>query len=101
MNSLAARKKALVAESEVYRQALRIEVQNVRLYAAQMKKRFNLLHSAKPLLTLLPLLAPFLGRRAAVRTETKPKGWRRWLNTGLLGWRMYRSMAPFLRTLNS
>jgi len=101
VNSLAARKKALVAESEVYRQALRIELQNVRLYAVRMRRKVEFFNSAKPLLLLLPLVGSLLAPRFKERPKKKARGWRRWLGTGLLGWKMYRSVAPILQTIGS
>src|SRR5215831_12207247 len=39
MNELEARKRALVAESELYRQILRLEMQNLRLYGLHFRHR--------------------------------------------------------------
>ena len=62
------RKKALVAESEVYRQILRLEVQNARLYGIGMRRRCSSFGTSNPLLLFgIPLLNQFLKRRLTKR----------------------------------
>lgn len=101
MNSLAAKKQALVAESEVYRHALGMEIQNLRLYTARMKKRMNLLNAARPLLSWLPLLSLFMGKKTVRAPEPKPSGLARWWSRAVLGWRVYRTLAPVLNRFDS
>ena len=98
VNSLAARRKALVEESEIYRRTLELELQNARLYAARVRQRFQLLRAAKPLLFLLPLVGSWLRPRVKAEPAKPSRGWRRVVSGLLLGWRMYRSAAPFLPT---
>ncbi len=99
LDSLAAKKRALVAESEVYRQTLRLELQNVRLYAARMQRRVDLLRSAKPLLALVPIIGAFAGLRFRAKRAGRPRGLRRWMRAALVGWRVYRNVAPVLKAV--
>lgn len=96
LSALAARKRALAAESELYRQTLRLELQNARLYGARIKSRFQLFKAARPLLLALPVLGAVWrwARRSA--SLHKPRGWRRWFNLGLSGWRAYRRISPVI-----
>ena len=101
LGSLAARRQALVSESEAYRHSLALELQNLRLYTARAKQRFQLLNAAKPLLVVLPFLGGWFAKKPTGKSPKKPHGWRRWLGAALAGWRVYRSASPFLGTLAS
>ena len=80
MSELETKKKLLAAESDVYRELLRHEVNNLRLYSGKAKKRLT---SAGMLSPLLMSLAPWLtGRRGF--------GVRELGTLAFLGWRWYR-----------
>jgi hypothetical protein len=99
LKELEERKKALVAESEVYRQTLTLEIQNLRLYGVRMQRKFTLFRLANPLLLLVGSLlgSRFLGARFARKRRGK---WSRIIGASLLGWRLFRSFGPlFKRTL--
>ena len=88
MNDLAARKRALSAESEIYRQTIRLEVRNVQLYVAYQRSRLRTFKQYAPILSAAALLA-----RAYVAKKNRP---------GLLGralwlWQIYQRAAPALR----
>jgi hypothetical protein len=96
-----ARKRALVAESEAYRQTLQMEVQHLLLAANHSRKRFWRFTSS-PLLMLLPLAAPFLRSFFRQRVATKDKERPAWLRVPmaiLAGWQTYRRIAPALGRL--
>ena len=97
MNSLADRKRALVAESELYRQSLMMEIESLRLAADGVKRKLGLLRFLKPLLLLAPLAVSLRGLGSGSK-EAKPlaRGWRKWWATALAGWRLYRRTAPML-----
>jgi hypothetical protein len=102
MNPLAARKQALLAESEIYRQALTIEIQNLKLSAAFIKRNLNILRLLKPMLLLAPVAASIIGLRSSSKPEGRSSdGWRRWWGAALVGWRLYRQAAPLLGQLLS
>ena len=66
IKDIQARKKALVAESEVYRQIMRLEIQNARLYGIGLKRRCSSFGTSNPLLLFgLPLLNRFIQRRVS------------------------------------
>ncbi|HYG36861.1 MAG TPA: hypothetical protein VEC99_18860 [Clostridia bacterium] len=95
-----ARKQALIAESEVYRQTLLLEVQNIRLYSADLKRKVNRLRIYKPLILAAPVAVSMLGSMFRRRTQAKrPAGWRRVLAAVLMGWRFYRKFGPVLQTM--
>ena len=50
MRDLETRRKALAAEAEVYRQTIKLEIQNVRLYTRQTKRKYTTLRPGNPLL---------------------------------------------------
>ena len=97
MNSLADRKRALVAESELYRQTLMMEIENLSAAGARMKRKLGLLRFLKPLLLLAPLAVSLCGFGSG-SNEVKPRarGRRKWWASALAGWRLYRRTAPMV-----
>ncbi len=97
ISELVGRKRALVAESEVYRQTLTLEIQNLRLYRARAQRKFAFLRLANPiLLVALSLLGSrSLGSRI-VRKKRRGK-WSRLIGASLMGWRMYRQFGPTIQ----
>lgn len=92
-----ARKAALVAESEVYRQTLTLEVQNLRLYALRAQKRATAFSSsASWLLLAAPLFRSVAG---SFFTRRRRFGRTRLITTALLFWQMYRRLAPIWHQL--
>jgi len=66
MNELEAKKRALVAESEVYREMLKLELHNLRLYVSRTKHKLKSFRRPNPLLMLLaPLAGAFFRKRFA------------------------------------
>ncbi len=102
MTQLEARKRALVAESEVYRQTLTLEIQNIRLYSARIQRNFAILRLANPvLLAAGSMLGARLLRRGGgggVRRKRRGK-WSRLFGASLMGWRLYRQFGPTLQGL--
>ena len=98
LKDLEAKKRALVAESEVYRQTLTLEIQNLRLYGARMRRKFILLRFANPLLLTAGTLFGSRLFRSGVKRKRRGK-WSRLFGAGLMGWRLYRQFGPMLRTL--
>ena|SRR2546427_56272 len=95
VKDLEPRRRALASESEVYRQALTLEIQNLRLYAARLRQRFNpIVHSAPTLKLLLPIVAGWLGRRRRGK-------WSRLIGFALVGWQAYKRFGPLVRSLFS
>lgn len=96
-----ARKRALVAESEVYRQTLTLEIQNLRLYGARWHRKLAVVRLANPLLLALGSL---IASRRSTRSTTarKRRGkWSRVFGATLMGWRLYRQFGPILQALVS
>ncbi len=87
---LEARKRALAAESEVYRQTLTLELQNLRVYGLNLKRKFAGFGTLNRLLMLVvPLASPFLHRR-------RPRGFRL-VTTAFFVWRLGRKLVPLLQ----
>jgi hypothetical protein len=87
LKDLAARKRALVAESDAYRQTLRFELRNLRLYGAQVRRKFSILALVNPLLSMgAPLAGSLFGKR-------QPK-WLRMAKAAFAGWHLFRRFAP-------
>lgn len=92
IKDLEERKRALVQESDVYRETLKIEFQNLRLHTLQAQKKFSAFGRLNPLLMLIAPLALKLGGKRAF-----PK--MRFLGTALFAWKMFRrvrSVSSFL-----
>jgi hypothetical protein len=93
VNQFEARKRALVAESEVYRQALKVEVLNLRLYGHRWKRRLGLLSSIGPLLMAgVPLARSVLRRRQRF-------SWPRLAVGLLIKSGLHRQIGPWLNSL--
>ena len=102
IKDLAARKRALVEESEAQRELLVDELYNLRQSAVVLQRRLKMMSTAASVLGLAGPLVGSLWRfrraaepvaRGAVKMATK-KGI---LGTVLMGWRMYRKVAPVLQ----
>ena len=95
MSELRARKRMLVSESDIYRETLRLEVHNLRVYGAGLKRKFSALGALKPLLLVAAgMFGPPLGRSFVRRRR---RNWLRPLLTSLLSWKVYRQVAPLVR----
>lgn len=92
MKDTEARKRALVAENEVYRQTLTLEIQNLRLYSLRIQRKIALLRLANPLLQAAGSL--FGTRFLSPGPRRKRRGkWSRLLGASLMGWRLYRQFG--------
>lgn len=90
MKELEARKRALAAESEIYRQTLKLEVQNLRLYAHAMTQRCSSFGTENPLLLFgAPALGSILNRRRS--------GKLRFLGKILSSWQVLSKVAGLAR----
>jgi hypothetical protein len=95
MSELRARKQMLVAESDIYRETLRLEVHNLRVYGAGLKRKFSVFRAMNPLLLVAAgMMGAPLGRTLVRRRK---RNWLRLTLTSLLSWRVYRQLAPLLR----
>ena len=96
---LEARKQALVAESEIYRQTLSAELRNVQLYVAGTGRKLS---HFKSLFAIVPIGSSLLGLLAAglFRRKKRKGGWPPIVPTALMGWRFYQKygsmVQPFL-----
>jgi hypothetical protein len=92
---LEARKRALVAESEVYRQILQLECYNLRLYSTKVGHQFS---NLKYLLLIgVPLVSALLQFRR-VRAKPRRRGLLGFLGKVLVGWRLYRKYGGLMRS---
>jgi hypothetical protein len=88
MSKFEAKKKLLAAESEVYRQLLKLEFQTFKIYGARTKRKLT---SAKTYLPLLMSGLPFLGGFSGRKRGLSLKGIG---SLVLLGWKTYQRFAP-------
>lgn len=96
---LEARKRALVAESDAYRQTLQLEFAQLQIHAEHLKRRFRLILLAQPLVALLPLIIKLVtGRKARIERNSRGK-FGGMLNAALIGWRLARRFAPLFNAL--
>jgi len=78
----------LVAESEVYRQTVKLELENLRIYTHQKKRAFSSLRLASPL--IMGVFSWATGKRRL--------GWREIGTLALLGWQWWRRFGNRRRT---
>jgi hypothetical protein len=91
MSDLKQRKKLLVAECEVYRETLKLEMQAFRIYGLRTKRKVTSFNTYTPLfLTGFPLVkALFAARKTPV--------WKRLGTMAYLGWQAYQRFGPVIR----
>ena|SRR5437660_6461390 len=90
MSDLESRRKALAAEAEVYRQTLKLEIQNIKLYARQSKKKYTGFKAGNQLFTAAAPLLTALFRRS--RTGKKL----RFFSNALMVWQLISRFAPLV-----
>jgi len=89
MSRFETRKKLLVAESEVYRQMLKIEIQTFKVYGMQTKRRLTSVSSYLPLIISgVPVLSSLF------RRKKKESSLMRMGSLLLAGWKAYQRFAP-------
>lgn len=92
MNRFAARKKLLAAESEVYRQLLKMEMETFKVYAVRTKRRFTSLNSLLPLLmSSVPLAAGMFGKKRRFSLK-------KIFSLLFFGWKTYQRFSPMFRS---
>ena len=97
VSELAARKRAVVAECEAYRQMLTADVEQIREYRRSFRRKFGFLRISRLLLVLVPAGLTIFGLKSRSRKlPVETAGWKRWLSTALIGWRLYRKFSPAL-----
>ena len=89
IKELEEKKRALAEECDLYRQTLRLEVQNLRLQATWTKRRFTSF-TGSPLWTILPPLLKLFSKRQ----RRKSSKWRM-ISTALALWQVYRKFRGF------
>jgi hypothetical protein len=97
---LEARKQALVAESEIYRQTLQVEFHNIQLSIAGTSRKLS---HFKSLFAIVPVGSSLLGVLVATlfrRKKSETSGLRI-LPTALMGWRLYQKYGSMLQPLVS
>jgi len=104
ISELEARKRALVTESELYREALKAEMENLRQYGAGFFQKIDRVRSFGPWLMLaaplaIPVIRLFTNRKSAA--PPRSPGVKGGLATVLMGVRLYRQYAPMVRSVVS
>jgi hypothetical protein len=95
MSDFETRKKLLVAESEVYRQLLKMEFQTFQVYAKRTKRRFTSVSSYLPLVTTgLPWLTALFVRKKKGGSSAS-SSLQRMASLVMLGWKTYQRFGNF------
>lgn len=95
MTDLEARKKLLVAESEVYRQTLRLDIQNVKLYSLRLRRKWAQYAALKPIvLAGLPVASALFSRKRQAQQAPRTL-----ISSVIAGWRMYQKAQPVIAAL--
>lgn len=89
MSELEAKKRALVAESEIYRETLKLELHNLKLFGLRTKRKFSSFANPSPLLMLAaPLMGRFLQKRGSSMVRR--------LLISFLSYQVFNRLAPYL-----
>lgn len=101
ISELEARKRALVTESELCREAFRTEIDNLHSHATSFFHKFDRIRSVGPWVMLagpvaLPLLSMlFRGRKKEAPQAPRAKGV---IATALIAFRLYRKYWPLVKS---
>jgi hypothetical protein len=98
VKDLEKKKQMLIAESEVHRQALRLELQNLRLSALQTKRRFR---SFNPYNRIWMLAAAAVASLWTRRIRRRRFSFLRVGSIAMIGWQVVNRVVPFCRGLFS
>ncbi len=92
MSDLQKRKRLLIAECDVYRETLKLELQTFKIYGFYAKKRLKTFNTYMPfLLTAVPLL------RSLFVARKKTGSWKRMGTIAWLGMQLYHRFGPIVR----
>jgi len=93
MSKFEERKKLLVAESEVYRELLKMEMQTFKVYTTRTKRRLTSVTSYLPMFTAgLPFLAKMFMRRKS-KGKSSASSLQRIVSLVMLGWKTYQRFS--------
>jgi hypothetical protein len=88
MSKFAEKKKLLAAESEVYRQLLKLELQTFKVYGIRTKRRLTSFGNYVPLvMSSIPLVSGLFARKRGFSLK-------RISSLVFLGWKTYRRFSP-------
>ena len=88
MSEFENRKKLLIAEAAVYRETLKLEMQNLRIYGIKTKRKMTSFGGGNPLLAFgVPMLTSYLAKK---------RGARKWSALAFMGWQLYNRFGPAL-----
>jgi len=94
MSDFETKKKLLVAESEVYRQLLKLELQTIKVYTKQKKRQLSSVSTYMPwVMSGLPFLSGLFGRK---KTRSPASALKRMGSLLMLGWKTYQRFGPML-----
>ena len=93
IRDLEARKRAVLEQSDLYRQSLRFEIDNLRLHATSIRRKATWL-TLTPLWPLVPQLLNAFVKKKRSNSNTNTKF--RWLSAALAGWQLYQKVARFM-----
>jgi hypothetical protein len=93
MSKFETKKKLLAAESEVYRELLKMELQTLKVYTTRTKRRLTSPSAYLPMLMSgLPILTTLFARKKARASGTSLK---RMISLAMLGWKTYQRFGGF------
>jgi hypothetical protein len=103
VKELEARRRALAAESEVYRETLEQELRNLGSVALSARQRFARVRAFNPLFILGMPAAGYVFRKMFDRKKKvrKKSQMSRTISTLILGWKLYQKVAPVWQALVS
>jgi hypothetical protein len=93
MSKIEDRKKLLVAESEVYRQLLKMELETIKVYGIRAKRRMTSVSGYLPLvMSGLPFITRLFARK---KGRSRLSSLKRMASLVMAGWKTYQRFGNF------
>jgi len=97
MSKFDTKKKLLVAEAEVYRQLLKLELQTFKVYSKRTRRRMTSVSTYLPfVMSSLPFLTGLKGMFGGKKGRSSGSSLKRMGSLLLLGWKTYKRFGPLL-----
>ena len=97
---LEARKRALITQSEIHREELKAELENLAQYSTGIFQKVDRVRRAGSwVMIAAPFVLPLFGLVLGKRPRTpRPSGWKKGISTALVGLRLYRKYGPLIKS---
>src|SRR4249919_2081888 len=100
VTELEVRKRALITQSEIHREELKAELENLAHYSTGILQKVDRVRRASSWVMIaapvvLPLVGLVMGKR---QRAPRPSVWKKGISTALIGLRLYRKYGPLIKS---